>query len=815
MERYHRIVSIDDFDYFQGWEDTEPRSPHSFGQRTVIFGPNGAGKSTLASIFYAVERAQDGDEADARLSGVRFELTNGRRIAAHRDVSNLPRTIVFGREYVERNLRPALDAQDGVGSPLYAVGEEQAGLADEIQRVAEELKDAERAEVETREAAKKAEKDEQDVVDRIREDVVEKLNITDSHRYHMSQYKRQAARELMGTHPDVKPLTPEELAEQLGTLAADPDDLPRPLAFDELPDIPGQLHDELSRFVQREVVSETIDRLAAAPPLAGWAQQGLDLHEAGDDCGFCGSTITEQRLTALRAHFDESYQDLQKTADRLDAELDRLAGAIDIASVQLGRLEGDGGTIGRWISDNLDDLHGTIAAHLQWISTAREIVDQRRRDPLRLEAWEVPARPARQAWQNLSNQVTTENKKRRDRADNIDAAKEQATASVLRHIAATHRSDFDEARQALKQAGPLSKSAESHASELRRTLGELQSRERAGRRDGRKLARQLTDDLSRYLGFRGLTVTYDEVEKVAGFRFLRDGKPVAGLSEGERGAIALLYFLRRLDSDEIVQPDPDGGAPINTLSECCIVIDDPVSSFDNDTLLTAYTYLRDRFTSPDGLTCAQLIVLTHNFHFMRLWMVDFGEKAQGDETNARKRKIDPHTMPDRRVSFLDLRPTLKAGDLPRRVSHLRDIGGSRSGRSEYHLLFEEVCHAYEDGAHARLLLAGNAARRMLESFAYWKWPQGAQFAPTVRDLGRHHGVPDPIIEDVVRTTNHVSHRLEVGINDNHHVGDVSEALRSVLWYMRQCDEEHFTRMCAARGVEPPELGPKLTHAESP
>lgn len=816
MTRYHRIVGIDDFDYFEGWTDVEERAPHSFGIRTVIYGPNGAGKSTLASIFHAVERAQAGDEVDPRLDGIQVELTNGEEITSHRGVSGLPNTIVFSREYVERNLREAFASEDGVGTPLFAVGEGQADLASDIRRATAELEQAEERDEKADKEAAAAERDERKATDRVREDVVEKLSVVDPKTYHINVYKRQAARDLMEEHPEAEPLSPERLRDHLDFLGKDANELASVLDFAELPRIPGALLRELELFIKREVLSDTIERLAQAPPLAAWAQRGLELHSVDDDCGFCGSTVTESRLSALRAHFDDSYRELQSAADSLGTQLDEHSSAVDSASNQLPHLEAEGGTLGRWVTEHRAALRAAVESQSGWLAATREMIESRRRDPLRVADWAVPEAPIDEAWTELAGRVRAENQERQDRVSNISNAKEQASSAVFGHIVASHRSDYGEAREAHEAAGLRAQSAADLVKQLKERLRGLQVRERAGRRDAKKVAENLSGDLARYLGFRGLTVTYDETGDVAGFRFLRHGEPCTGLSEGERGAIALLYFLRRLESDEVVELDAKKNKPVSKLHEYCVVIDDPVSSFDNDTIVTAYTYLRDRFTLEEaktGVSCAQLIVLTHNFHFMRHWMVDYGAKADQDERRAKKNDEPLISVPSRRVAFLDLRPTLEAGAPPRRVSRLRDLGGSRTGRSEYHLLFEEVCRAYQEADQARLLLAGNAARRMLESFVYWKWPEGTQLGPTVEDLGRHHGIPDDVVNVVCRATNNVSHRIEVGINERQHVGDVSETLRLLLWFMRQCDPDHFERMCAAQNVSTPELGPALTRTQ--
>ncbi len=88
----------------------------------------------------------------------------------------------------------------------------------------------------------------------------------------------------------------------------------------------------------------------------------------------------------------------------------------------------------------------------------------------------------------------------------------------------------------------------------------------------RQPAEELNNDLRNYLG-------HDELHlevKDTGYEFMRNGVSADSLSEGERTALALLYFLKTLDDREF------------SLNEGVVVLDDPVSSLDENSIYLAF-----------------------------------------------------------------------------------------------------------------------------------------------------------------------------------------------------------------------------------
>src|SRR5690606_37731067 len=197
------------------------------------------------------------------------------------------------------------------------------------------------------------------------------------------------------------------------------------------------------------------------------------------------------------------------------------------------------------------------------------------------------------------------------------------------------------AKEALELISPLE-------AEITRLTGEIERLERKIV-EHRQPAEELNEDLRRYLGHGEIRV---EV-KDTGYQLLRNGEPAEALSEGERTALALLYFLKSLRDRRF------------DLRNGVVVLDDPVSSLDAHALYLAFGFIRER-TQGAG----QLFVLTHNFAFFRQVRNWFTNLRGKDKKSERLYMLDRiHGVTPRRTTLCALDPLLKKYE------------------SEYHYLF--------------------------------------------------------------------------------------------------------------------------------
>lgn len=786
-----RLLSIDDFDYFQEWQDSENRHPHSFGRHTVIFGPNATGKSTLGKICAAVEtRQHTPDSLDTRLRRIKVEITDGKQVIERSlDSVDVPQIVVFNQDYVARNLEPAFRSSDELGSPLYVIGEVSVDLARQLESNEKKLTELKEQLPKLIKEASDADKHwEKQVVGKIKKDVNERLT-SFNEKYGKYRYNKNDVQELM--QGPKQELDHEQIKKAEADLNIKADTIPTDRQLPSFPDFES-LSRKLDALAEFNVKAKTIERLKQNVELADWAQQGLELHEPGDRCGFCNEPVRQDRIDALHAHFDKSLRELQAQIDSLELAVDAAGELLATAVEELDEQGGDEGKLAEAIRKREGEISEYASQGQAFLVAGRDLLRARREDPFSSAEWNAPKIPDDQLHSELADSAKAENENLARLRANIGSIRTEASKRMLRHIAAKHASEYQSADSATKNAKKEMLDAKKSINDLedliKRHKGELAQEQL----DGHKLANELTADLQIYFGHTQLSIEFIPSEDQPGFRILRNSRNAERLSEGERGAISLLYFLRDLESENV-----------KDLARTCVVIDDPVSSFDQDAMLAAFSFIHRRLEPTGGeLRCAQLVLLTHNFEFFRLWSNALAKRLDKDLGDARRAKCEVQALLHRRAALLEIRATVDGSDPSRRTSVLRGLGNFGTAASEYFHLFRYVCESTHPDKEEWALVVGNAARRLMESFVRWKLPQTDDLTGAVEQLGRKFEVSPEITEQVVNALHASSHRTEIEITNARHVGRIVGNVRAMLIFMNTVDRDHFNGMKKAMDIEP-------------
>ena len=209
-------------------------------------------------------------------------------------------------------------------------------------------------------------------------------------------------------------------------------------------------------------------------------------------------------------------------------------------------------------------------------------------------------------------------------------------------------------------------------------------------------ADKITNLINCFLGHNEITV---EADHDLGYRLKRCGKPALGiLSEGEKTAITLCYFLTLLEAEG------------RSIADLIIVLDDPISSLDTKSLNYAFNMLRSKLEG-----AGQLFFLTHNLHFMnevKKWIKN------------RKEYRDKDTLKEPPLLFIDSK--IPSGETERRSSIIKMPKQIREYESEYHYLFSLILKTSKQSPHEceYMYLIPNAMRKVLEVFLSFKVPGG-------------------------------------------------------------------------------------------
>ena len=189
--------------------------------------------------------------------------------------------------------------------------------------------------------------------------------------------------------------------------------------------------------------------------------------------------------------------------------------------------------------------------------------------------------------------------KHNSKTDNFTAEVKKQKEKLELHYASDAVKEFDYFRK-LADIASLKEKLSRAAKEITdlnqqiSTIEKLLSNEALG-------AAKFNRQLHKFLGHQELSLSFDQ--KVGGYRIVRGSAQdrARNLSEGEKTAIAFVYFITKLKENG------------NEIKKSIVVIDDPVSSFDSNHLFNSYSFLKSECEHAQ-----QLFILTHNFIFFRL-----------------------------------------------------------------------------------------------------------------------------------------------------------------------------------------------------
>lgn len=732
-----------------------------FARYNLIYGWNGSGKTTISELFRALERRQSPEgRAELVIGGTKVDGDG------FRDATVPVR--VFNRQFVSESIFPV---GGGDIPPIFVLGKESAEKQAEVEGLKEEKSTA----AENLDAAKsdkgKADRDLDQHCASSATFIREKLRSSGNNPYNnydKRRFKERAEQMLADNDDSEHRLTDEERDRLAAQSHAAPKETVGKVQY-QLPDL-KQYQEAAAELLKATVVSSAIAALKDDTPLAAWVRQGLGLHQQRDteSCLFCDQPLPAGRISRLEAHFNEEYEGLLRKLDDLIAQLERafqsarqtslpdsakfyddLAAEYDAASAKFAE-ETD--AVGHF----LDALTDQLMQKKQKVFEASE------------SAVSMPTVDGK-----VVEKVNAVIQKHNDACDAFDDRVRSAREQLENDAVAGSLPDYQALKGAVSHSDTKITEADKEVHHLNGKIADLE-REII---QHRQPAEELNSDLQAYLGHQELRLDV----KDTGYTISRSDGPARALSEGERTAIALLYFLKSLQDRDFA------------LANGVVVLDDPVSSLDANALYMAFGFIRHRV---DG--ASQVFLLTHNFSFFRQVRNWFHHlKGQGKKDIAQ-----------RPARFYMLKCTLT--DEGRR-SGLEPLDPLlEQFESEYHYLFAAVYRHVQDGDGHGLEVNyafPNMARRLLETFLAFRQPQ---HAGELRQKLQRVSFEETKKVRILRFLHTHSHADVVGEpeHDPSGLGEAHYVLNDLLELMKKEDPAHYEAMIS---LVKPEEGEE--HAE--
>ena len=745
---------------------TWPKALCDFAKFNLIYGWNGSGKTTLSNLFRAIERGTSVTEGDVQFT-IGGATVRGAEIANH---PVLPQVKVFNPDFVKESVFKTGELLN----PIFYVGKENIEKQQKLETLKSESNSVTTARGDLQKEATKASKALNDFYASKAKLIKEGLRSAGKHKYH--NYERPM---FIATADDLLKL--DEVARQKKRLtdeqrdefhakkdAKQKDPLAKPNLV--LPSFEKAV-DTVAGLMRRTVVSATITELVDDPLTSEWVKTGLSLHVSAEGhaprCRFCDQPLSDERVRVLEGHFNDQYEKLLDDLASADAMLADLEKGIDSTELPGKAALCEHLALGYEVA--ISRLREESRKVREGAEVLRRAVSHKRAAPFQgidiapyLAEIDIPDRTSMEAARSEILKVLE--------VHNAEASDFEALKGAARQaLEEDYVADSLDVLVTLRAAVDALKAQDKELSDKLDALAES-ARALDVDSTGHELpAKELNAELASYLGRRDLQFE----DKGKGYAVTRSGIVAENLSEGEKTAIAFLYFLKSLKDKDF------------DLANGIVVIDDPISSLDANAIFSAFGFMRERTRG-----VGQLFVLTHNFTFFRQvknWLHYMNQDLKQDEHKARMYMLTTCNETGCRTALLEeLDPLLRKHD------------------TEYNYLFKRVAAKSKEGRPVNLednYGAPNVARRLLESFLSFRFPSKAG---KLRRQLEMVNVDAGIRARIIRFVHTYSHdgRVAEPEHDLSVLAETPAVMREILRLIRFEDPEHYKEMTGLIKFDP-------------
>lgn len=760
-------------------------TPKEFQQINVLYGRNYSGKTTLSRILQSVEK----NELPADFDAPEFSLAldNGATIT-NANLSDMPVSVrVFNRNFIRDNLKFIIDPNGSIEA-FAILGEENQAIEEEILRLSTALGSSEAGEetgmfkefnekqTKYNEAVDRLSKAEKALEDKLHQKATRgnqsiKYNPSKfgDQNYTITRLKSEIAivkgkdYSTISEAKKYEDLLKEEKKEMISTLQ-----LPK-MRLEEL----GRRSKEL---VERKISrSEKIEELISDAILNRWVNEGRKLHKGKREvCAFCANELSESRWSELEKHFDEESENLEKELSGLISEI--LEEVESFKGLQFPNQEAYYSKFHETHQELDGRFRNSISNYLTSLELLVEQLNGRKADIINSLEFKEPADETAD-FRTTLEMVDKLNQESNEYTD--DLKQDQENAMRLLRLKEIHDFiidiDYEKECERIEELKTPVLGLHDEKEAMHRKIDEAVSEiatKKALLKDESIGAERVNEFLNhifghQFLSLNAVEVESEEAEKRYKFEIQRDGKKAHNLSEGECSLIAFCYFIARLEDVET-----KGSKPI-------IWIDDPISSLDGNHIFFIYSLLKTEIV--EGNDYAQLFVSTHNLDFLKYL------KRLGSGHDVR------YLIVERKDENANLRLMPK---------YLKNYV------TEFNYLFEQIhaCSELEvvdDTNFTTFYNFGNNARRFLEIYLYFKYPDGQDQGEKAR-LQAFFGDDDmpAILTD--RINNEYSHLPGTFERGSHpiEVPEMNGVAKAIIDRIKAIDPSQFASLLKSIGAEP-------------
>lgn len=666
--------------------------------KTLFYGVNGSGKTTICEILAAPEK-------------VTFEPGPGPKYV-YAFTGDWMRDTVG--EFVQGGSAPAVTT--------VAFGEGVAGVEREIEEAARKVELQQNNLTDQSENVRQLEQKERQALDKIFNGVRKTL---EDHCESLGPRRFNRSR--------IKEVLNEGVDETLSTSEVD--------KFLEIANAATQPQIDIPSFGSIWHPTEELKKLIETPVSArgsivlnSWIKEGFGQHSAGDECKFCGNTVTKDRLELLENAIvaaENSLNDKVLTAiDSAGESLRRLKEWIDYVR----RLQVDAGDEVDSFDISKTNVLRTAAGYINNLEEFRNCALKRRDNPNdKVVCPNIISESFEQSsdYLNFVESIATVNRNRL----NLEERKAQSVEKLKVHCCSKDGAGWSELKAEQEVADCAVEQAQRDLNDAKAELRKSQSKLSTTA----WVAEFIEEGLELVLGEGNLSVEQSEDE--SHYELKRLGKKATFLSEGEKKLVALLYFCSTLYEPHRKE----------TISESVLIFDDLASELDQTRQANISRLIDSKI---DDLKVKPLSVcfFTHSSEFLRQKLPQFRNKIYRSERAGK--------VPNVAVYEVYKSPSADDGTYSTVVTSWSKEALKLD--TEYELSLYKVCSAaiaIQGGTESESidLLVGNYCRKVLEVFSEFKRPGHDKFGHRVDEMLKRNTSQKKLPANLARNINELCH----------------------------------------------------------
>ncbi len=743
----------------------------AFQKYNLIYGFNGSGKTTLSRIFASLEAGvlhpelpQDGM--------FELKLNDGTTINTTNRLDILKGSLlVFNVDFIEQNLR----WKDGTANPVFYLGKAQADL---VKKLEEKEGDLKALELKRTEADKERLHKEGAFTDHKRDAarlIAEQLGLGRSYiaPHLVADYDQ-------GTYGETHQLSEDERKQQRAIITQDAP-LPKRDLLNATPFALAKQVSDVRKILDTTLGTLTLEDIREHETMLKWIKEGVNYHDQHDlsSCLFCGNGLTEDRMQALKQAIDDKFdkltQDIATTRENVQSLRNRLT-ALEKAVPSVNDISKE---LQSGFLTTVGDLKTSITTGIEIITTMLNLIEKKAETPNAcVDTEQLLTDEDAANWDiavikhlsDINTVIEAHNKSH----DGFQQVQNEARTKLKNHFLADSQADFSQKKTDFADADAALGIVKKEHDDLKKEIEQLKQEIR----QHGPAADLLNKMIHNYLGHKELEIGILE----DGYQIRRHGKPLTGsLSEGEKTAIALCYFLCSLEAD---------GRKLKNLT---VVLDDPISSLDSKALNYAFSLIKVALSQ-----AGQLIILTHNLHFMnemKKWLKNKTEHhlIKTETEQIAKEKATATLL------FLDV---VQNGGAETRSCAIKVMPTLiREYESEYHYLFHLALKFSEstDVSTGYFYIMPNALRKVLEIFLAFKLPGGSGLSNKVENIANGSNGLDPnrirALDRLVQLESHADNLEDLVTFSSMTIEETKDSADALLEVIQKLDPEHYNRMC--------------------